>query len=285
MKNNGAKTTGNFVNNICKNLKEQSPVILAGFAISGVIFTAVEASKAGVKAKEKLEKARNEKGEDLTKVEKVKTAAPCFVKTAVVGAATIGCVVGTTSASLKKTSGFAGLYVAARKELEQIEKKTEELCGEEKAKEIHDAVVDEKMKEVTAVEKKPGSKEYTYYDPGLDEAVSVKTYHYAEETGHGDVLFFDAFSGRYFRCDKEWIRKCCNDINYSMRSDMYTDLNELHYAIGLKQTVAGEMNGWNIDRPIDPEFRPGSSPWDEPCWILDYRVRPSADFRYPYSVV
>ena len=126
-------------------LKKNSPVILAGLAISGVIFTVFEAGKAGAEAARKLDKAKKEKGEELTFKEKVMTAGPCFIKTGIFAGATIGCMAGSTSKSIKQNVYVSAMYTAARKEADNISKKVEEICGKEVAEEVKEGVVDDRI--------------------------------------------------------------------------------------------------------------------------------------------
>lgn len=245
-----------------KKLEKESPIILAGLAIAGIVTVAIEASKAGKIADERLKEAkmkknRNLDGEEveLTIMEKVTTAGPCYIKAAVIGAATAGCIIGSTSISLKRNVALASICAAAENRAEDIQKKANELLGKGG---------DEKTIEETAKEK---------FELAPYEGSEVII------TDNGSHLCFDAYSGRYFRSNIEFVRKCVNDLNYQLMGDMYVSLNELYSRLGLENTGAGDAVGWNVDVPIDVVFTSGIAKNGEPCIIMDYRVGPRHDFR------
>lgn len=70
-------------------VKRNASTILTGLASIGVVTTAVMAVKATPKALRLLEEAEQEKGEELTKWEKVKTAGSSYIPSVIVGTATI----------------------------------------------------------------------------------------------------------------------------------------------------------------------------------------------------
>ena len=65
-----------FIKATKASLKKHSPEILTGIGIAGMITSTVLAVKATPKAMARVEEAREEKGEDLTKAEVAAAAAP-----------------------------------------------------------------------------------------------------------------------------------------------------------------------------------------------------------------
>lgn len=76
----------------------------------GVVGTAIMTAKATPKALELLDEAKEEKGEELTLVEKVKTAGPVYIPSAIVGAATVGCVLGANVLNKRSQATLASAY-------------------------------------------------------------------------------------------------------------------------------------------------------------------------------
>ena len=70
-------------------LKRNSATILTCVGAVGVVATAVLTAKATPKAMTLLEEAKEEKGDDLTKLEIVKVAAPVYIRPVIIGAATV----------------------------------------------------------------------------------------------------------------------------------------------------------------------------------------------------
>ena len=96
------------------------------------------------------------------------------------------------------------------------------------------------------------------------------------ETGHGSTLIKDAWTGRYFRCDYEFIRKKCNDLTYRLWSAMEMNLNSLYYEIpNMEPADCGEYVGWIAeDGPIEPFFTSTFSAWGEPCAVMQFQISP-----------
>ena len=76
-------------------IKRNASTILTCLAATGVIATAVMAVKGTPKALTSLENAKEEKEEELTKLEKFKIAGPVYVPAIITGAATIACIFGS----------------------------------------------------------------------------------------------------------------------------------------------------------------------------------------------
>ena len=73
-------------------IKQNASTILTFIGATGVVATAIMVAKETPKALSLLEDAKEKKGEDLTKWEKVKIAGPAYIPSIVTGAATIACI-------------------------------------------------------------------------------------------------------------------------------------------------------------------------------------------------
>lgn len=98
-------------------------------------------------------------------------------------------------------------------------------------------------------------------------------------TGHGDQLFYDTGTGRFFRASVAWLEKCQNEISHLIFTDDYASANELAYLLGLDSTVYGNLLGWNSDdldrttKKISMKWSHCSmSDWGEAYGILEYTV-------------
>lgn len=78
----------------------------------------------------------------------------------------------------------------------------------------------------------------------IDPPVSV------EETGNGDVLCLEAFSGRWFRSSVESVEEACRYLNDIYRHDFEekgycaVPLNELYHLLGIQTTYFGDKVFW-----------------------------------------
>ena len=76
-------------------MKRNSATILTCIGAAGVAATAVLSATQTPKALRLIEEAKKEKGEELTKVEVVKAAAPAYIPAVAVGGATEACILGS----------------------------------------------------------------------------------------------------------------------------------------------------------------------------------------------
>lgn len=152
-------------------------------------------------------------------------------------------------------SALLTLYALSEADRIDFKKKTEELIGKNKTQEIQQDVEQDRVFKETST---------------MDDKVDVI------ETGHGSTLIKDAFSGRYFRCSYEYIRKKCNDLTYRLWSSMEMELNSLYFEIpNMEPAECGDMVGWVAeDGPIEPYFTSTFSAWGEPCAVMRFEVPP-----------
>lgn len=240
-------------------VSDHSPEILQGLGIAGMITTTVLAVKATPKAVKMLEEAKKEKGTDeLTPVETVKAAWKPYVPAAVTGVVSVGCLIGASSVSARRTAALTTAYQLSTQALNEYKEKVVETIGEKKEQAIRDKVAQKKVDD---------------HPIGSSEVVVV---------GNGKVMFMDPISCRYFMSDIEKIRKIVNDLNYRMTAGMeeYISLSEFYDEIGLGRTAVSDNLGWNIgkDGPIDIRFPATTNDKGEPCLMLEFQVEPRYDY-------
>ena len=109
--------------------KRNGSTILTIVGAAGVIATAVLAAKETPKAKRILKEAEQEKGEELTKLEIVKTVAPAYIPAMVTGAATIACIFGANSLSKNQQASIASAYALLDSSYKEYRKKVSDIFG------------------------------------------------------------------------------------------------------------------------------------------------------------
>lgn len=180
-----------------RSLKKAMPTILTIMSTAGVVWTVIEASNAGAKAKELLDKAKEEKGEDLTLKEKVKVAAPVYAKTAVAAGATIASVVGSNVLNKQQQAEIMSAYTLVNKQFKDYKKKVEKVVDEETKKKIKEELVKEKIDE----DKPP-----------------------FEETLYGQQIFFDEYSEQFFISTIEEVQDAAEQLNNILRRKGFATL-------------------------------------------------------------
>ena len=94
-------------------------------------------------------------------------------------------------------------------------------------------------------------------------------------TGNGEVLCYDALCDRYFKSSAEKIRQQVLELNEDLRNEMWLDLNDLYYAIGLPSTKLGNQVGFDIDKGyIQVDYTGTLTPEGQPCLSIDMTVYP-----------
>lgn len=237
---------------VCKNtLIKQSPIILAGIGIGGVVTTSILAAKATIRAKELVDEARKEKADgELTLQESVQAGWKPYVPAVISGVLTVGAIVASTTISQKRQTALAGLYAVSEAALKEYQDKIESRYGTKEAQEIKDGL------NATRVEK-------AGVPPWDDSVLPV-----------GDVLCFDKFTGRYFSSSVQKIQSAENEINRMIYGgDMCASLNEFYGLIDSKQLPQcsiGESVGWNLDTNCKVYFTSCLTSDMKPCLVLDY---------------
>jgi hypothetical protein len=196
-------------------VKRNSSTILTCLGGVGVVATSVMAVKATPKALTLLEEAREEKGEDLTKVEKVMVAGPAYIPAVVTGVATVACIFGANILSKRQQAALTSAYALLDSSFKDYKKKVEELYGED----AHVNVVGEIAKD-----------KYADDDILLEDEKE---------------LFYDEFSGRYFQSTKDKVRYAIYEINRDIHMRGWATLNEFYEYLDIPNVDGGECLGWS----------------------------------------
>ena len=210
-------------------IKRNASTILTCVGAGGVVATAVMVAKESLKALSLLEYATEEKGEKLTKWEKVKIAGPVYIPAVITGTATIACIFGSNIISKHQQASLMSAYALLDYSYKEYKKKTDELYGEEAGRNIRGEIAKDKY------------------------------------TGDGELmednkeLFFDFYSGRYFESTKETVMWAQYETNRAMFVNGAVCLNEYYEFLGLEKKPEYEDIGWTCGQ-IEEMYR---HPWIE----------------------
>ena len=207
-------------------LRKNSPTILTCVGAVGVVATAVVTAKITPKALSLLEQAEEEKGEELTKKEKFKVAAPVFIPAAVVGGATISCIFGSNILNKKRQAALVTAYAALNKSYQDHKDKLEELYGEDAVKTVAEEISKDRRKDVTI------------------------------ETVEGEELYYDEYSKRFFVSTPERVQKAQYYLNRNLTMRDYAYLNEWYHELGLPEVDHGYALGWTTALCTDHYWQP-----------------------------
>lgn len=257
--------------------KKNSPAILSGLAIMGVISTAYSAYKAGPKAEKILENYRKDMKDcypddkDAKKAvikETAKEIIPVIAPSIIMGGSTIACIFGSHSISNRRIAVLSAAYSLSESTVKNLNNKMEEILGEKKARAIKDSIMKDKLRVDSEKDQKVLS----------DNSFIMAT--------DGMVLCKDMHSGRLFHSNAQKIETAINKCSYRLLSEMYISLNDFYDEIEspeLPPIPMGNTFGWNVE-----DTRNGQLPIvltallldnKMPCLCIDYDVSLRNDYR------
>lgn len=238
-----SKRTGEFVS-------KNSPSILTGLGVGGVVTTALFSAKAGYR--HGVSEAVGGVSEDPK--QRLKESYKFYIPATAATVTTVAAILSANSISSKRNAAIVSLYSITDSAFKEYKKKVVETLGEEKEGDLKDKLAKE------AVSKNP---------PPNDVQVIV---------GTGEVLTYDSLTGRYFMCDIETIRKAQNDINAKCINEMYASQNDFYRLIGLNPTTFGEEVGWTADKRMEIHFTSTLTEQGKPCLVINYQMEPTRGF-------
>lgn len=225
---------------------QNSPAILTGFAVAGVVTTAVMAVKATPLAIDELAALDHAP----TIQEKVKATWRIYLPSALMGTATIGCIIGAHTISSRRTAAIAGAYSLADAALKEYQEKVVEQIG---------ATQEEKIKEKIIGD-------HVEANPVVEEHVA--------NPGDDGTLCFDEPSGRYFRSDIESVRRAVNDFNKELLTSVWMSMNDFYDFLNLEAIDMGDHLGWEPENLLDVKFTSKLTPKGIPVLVLSYTPIP-----------
>lgn len=228
--------------------KRNNATILTFVGAAGVVATGVMAAKATPRALQLLEEAEKEKGEELTKFEKVTVAAPKYIPAVLVGTSTIACIIGANILNKRQQAAMASAYALVSRSYKDYKNKVKEMLGEDGEKEIQAEIVKDNYEKAEI-----------------------------EHDEDGKKLFYESYSERYFRATDEQVLAAMYDLNKLIQEEGGLSLNVYFRMLGLEETDYGEYIGWSPGQLLDTywtswvDFNRTKVEMDDglECWIID----------------
>ena len=235
-------------------LKRNASTILTCVGSAGVVVTAVLSVKATPKAMLLLEEAKEEKGEELGKIEVVKIAGPAYIPAVITGASTIACIVGANILNKHQQSALMSAYALLDNSYKEYKAKVEELYGEDADAKVREEIAKDKYEKI--------------------------------DTDEHKVLFYDEYSSKYFESTMEDVLRAEYILNRDLSYHGYATLNEFYDLLKLPNTDFGDILGWNAGMVYEMQWYS----WVEfnhrrveledglHCYILEILTEPIPDF-------
>ena len=195
-------------------LDKNASTILTCVAGVGVVTTTVMAVKATPKALANIENVREEKGDETTKLDIFKAAAPAYLPATLMGVSTIACIVGANVLNKRKQAGLVAAYTMLDASYKDYKKKVKEMVGEDGHAEIRDEIAKDK---------------YEVADMALSE---------------DKELFYDEFLGEYFESTIEQVQRAQYLLNREIQTRGYFSAVEFYDLLGIEYDDGGAL-GWS----------------------------------------
>lgn len=241
--------------NAAKNLKgmltKHSPEILTGVGIAGMVTTTILAVKATPKAVKILE-SHKEENEKITPVDAIKLTWKGYIPAIVTGSVSIACLIGASSANLKRNAALATAYKLSETALSEYKESVVEAIGEKKEKHVQEKVAEKQVKK----------------NPVSDKEIVI--------TGDGKSLCYDPLSDRYFMSSMDILQKAENKLNKEMIQSVYgyASINDFYEEIGLPRTEVGNLLGWNSEHTIELHVTATPTEDGRPALVVGHYNRP-----------
>lgn len=233
-----------------RNLKANSPLILSAAACVGTLTTAYLAARASYKAANVIRTHEEQNPPAANQKERLKERTRLvwrlYIPPAISTISTIGVVVGANRMGHKKTVATQAALSFVEQGYALYRDKVAEELGPRKDQSIRDKVIADQV----AANPPPG--------------VDVLT-----PTGSG-VLCCELFTGRYFICDIEKLRRAVNDINAQLLKHDYATFDDFYWLVGLKPTAVSGNLGWSADKLMELIFSSALIEEGRPCMTFEY---------------
>lgn len=249
-----------------KFMIDNSPAILTGMGVAGVVTTAVLTGKAAVRAHDILHEASLKKAfsgdisvleddidNNLTAKEKVNLVWKEFIPPVLAGATTILAIVASNQIGTKRSAALAAAYSLSERHAAEFKAKVNEKLGEKKTQEIKDEI----------------AQDHVNANPNAEIVI----------IGDGKVKVLEMYTGRYFMLRSvEDIKAAMNKINYDINNNMYASLSDFYDCLDIPHTSFSDEVGWKNTKLLELNIGAALDEDNRPVVSFDYLVEPVRDY-------
>lgn len=197
-------------------LKKNGSLMLTIATSAGVVLTGVTSAIGGLKARQKLLAAEDEKNEALTTKETLITAAPYYILPVTIAGGTIIGICCNHSMNQKEKLALISACGLLSAKMEEFKAKVDEIYGENAAKMVSDAI-------------------------DVDKAAQLAP----PFTDLNTKLFYEPISGRLIERTENEVLLAEYHFNRNFALRDYACLNEFYEFLGLEKIPEGDILGWS----------------------------------------
>lgn len=234
-----------------------SPAILTAIGVTGTIVTAYLSARAAYRAADMIaaEESRDGTAADPTQrvKERLRIVWKEFIPPVVSGCTTITCIIMANRVGSRKVAALAAAYSLSEKGFAEYREKIVEKLGKNKERAARDEIAQEQVSN----------------NPPSSQIIL---------SSEGSQLFMDKWTGRYFVCDMETVRKAVNDVNQDIINYYAVPVSEFYDRVGLPRTDSSEELGWNTDELLDLEYSATITEKGKACIVISFKTVPKAKY-------
>lgn len=238
----------NYANTAKIFVRENTPAILTAFGVTGTLTTAYFAARAAYDSYPVITNYEEFNGiPDSTRemyIQRGKLVWKLYIPAVVSGTSTVLCIVIAAKVGSRRTAAITAAYTLSERALTEYREKVTEVLGENKERKIRDQIAQDQVKA----------------NPPAPTII----------TGDGKVLCYEQFTGRYFTCTMEDLRRALNNVNAKLIKHDIATVSDFYDEVGLPYTSYSSEVGWESSKLLDLEFSTVLSEDDRPCIAFAY---------------
>ena len=249
---------------IGKALVKHGPEILTALGILGLVSSGVSAVKNTPKALEALKQAEDE-GEVLTVKVKIKRCWKFYIFPILIALVSIISIIFARKIDGGRTAALLTTCKLTEEAYSEFKDEAKEVAGEKGVEKI-----EQRIAQRHANENQFNESDVIY-------------------TGAGNTLYFEEYSGRYFRANRDYIDRAKNNFNSKLIDNDTMSINdylECFNLPSLDDRTTGRILGWRLDKvkwEYGQEMPKLKFQWielesGEPCGFFRYEVEPWVDY-------
>lgn len=247
---------------------DHSPEILTAIGTVGLIVSGIMAVNETPRAMDILEahladKEENDEPYSLSTKEKIQDCWKVYLPSILMATGSVACIIFARRIDSSRAAALATAYKMSEEALMRLEDATKDEFGERKLKRL------EEKGEIKEMESQP-----------LDDI---------HDTGMGNELFYECYTGTFFRSSINAIDKALNSYTKEILDDDYSDINGWITRLGLRamDDDIGDQLGINSSMirqdSLQTSITYGGGPLGEPCGYLKLSVRPIPNYWNPHG--
>lgn len=247
---------------------DNASAILTAGGVVGVVGTAVLTGRAAFKAAAIIEAELDQRAQadlhvgredinvSMSKTDTVKLVGVQFLPPVLVGSTTIAAIIMANRMSAQKAAALAAAYGISQKQLDEYKHKVEEKLGLKKAETIRDEIQQDRVTE----------------NPPREIII----------VGNGEVLFFDAYSGRYFKSTVEKVRQAEQAVQREIMDSTTASLGLFYDELNLPQIGMSNDVGWNVHHTCTIHLSAILTAGNDPCIAIEFADFPIFEYEVKY---